>query len=154
MTPARRSDHNILLLEDSLADVILLEEVLKTSQHQVTMHVVTNGRDALDYLQRSGKYAAAVEPDLILMDLSLPRMQGETVLQKIKGDAELRTMPIIIFTGSDAPSDVIDAYRTYANSYVVKPVGLDQLSRKMETLFDYWFGVAELPADCRPRTFR
>ncbi|MEI6796149.1 MAG: response regulator [Methanomassiliicoccales archaeon] len=149
MTSERRSAHSILLLEDNPADVMFLEEVLKSSKYQVTLHVVSNGKDALDFLKRAGKFATASEPDLIMMDMSLPRLQGETVLQKIKGDPELRMTPIIVFTGSDAPADVIEAYRAYANSYIVKPVGLDKLTRRMETLFEYWFGVAELPIGCR-----
>lgn len=148
MTPDRRSARCILLVEDNLADVILMEEVLKSSQHQVVLHVVANGRDAIDYLKRMGRFTSAQGPDLILMDLSLPRIHGETVLQKIKGDPELTAVPVIIFTGSDSPADVVEAYRSHANSYVVKPIGLDQLNQKMETLLDYWFGMVELPADC------
>lgn len=149
MAPKRRFSRSILLLEDNQADVILLEEVLKTSKYDVAMHVVDNGKDALDFLKGVGRFADALEPDLIMMDMSLPRMQGETILQKIKGDPDLKVTPIIIFTGSDAGADVIEAYGAFANSYIVKPVGLDELARKMETLFDYWFSVAELPVCCR-----
>lgn len=149
MAPKRRFSRSILLLEDNQADVILLEEVLKTSKYDVAMHVVDNGKDALDFLKGVGRFADALEPDLIMMDMSLPRMQGETILQKIKGDPDLKATPIIIFTGSDAGADVIEAYGAFANSYIVKPVGLDELARKMETLFDYWFSVAELPVCCR-----
>jgi CheY-like chemotaxis protein len=144
--PSRNAvERRILLVEDNYADVLLLREALRSSKHHVTLNVVTDGKEALDYLRHRGTYASAADPDLVLLDLNLRKMNGSETLQEIRRDPELSMLPVVIMTGSNSPSDIVDSYLKHANGYVVKPVGMEQLCGKIEVLLDYWFDIVELP---------
>lgn len=130
----------ILLVEDSSTDAFLIQEALQRVDFDHTVEVVTDGEQAIDRL-RSGP-----RPDLMLLDLNLPRKDGRQVLAEIKGDDELKTIPVIVLTTSSAPPDVSFAYRHHANSYVRKPLGLDRLIETAAAIRDFWVRTATLPS--------
>ena len=136
----------ILLVEDNPADVRLTRELLKECRVANSLAVVGNGTDAMRYLRREGPFGAAPRPDLVLLDLNLPRMNGREVLAAIKGDPELRRVPVVILTTSRSIEDVLAAYDLLANCYVAKPVGLDQFSAVVRSIEQFWLTIAELPS--------
>jgi two-component system, chemotaxis family, response regulator Rcp1 len=138
----------ILLVEDNPGDVRLTREALKEGKVRNNLHVVSDGVEALAFLRREGKYVDAVRPDLILLDLNLPRKDGRQVLEEIKEDAALRPIPVVILTSSQAEQDIVRAYDLHANCYVSKPVDLDQFIHVVKSLEDFWFTIVKLP----PRT--
>lgn len=135
----------ILLVEDNPADVRLTREVLRESKIANTVHVVEDGVEAMAFLRREGGYAAAVRPDLILLDLNLPRKNGREVLAEIKADEGLKTIPVIVLTTSADEEDILRAYHAYANAYITKPLGLDQFAGIVRTIEDFWFSIVKLP---------
>jgi len=135
----------MLLVEDDPGDVDLTKEVLKNSKVAVYLNVVADGVKAMQYLHREDPYGDAVRPDLILLDLNLPKKDGREVLREIKGDENLKTIPVVIFTTSEADMDVIKTYGLGANCYVTKPVGFDQFSKVMQAIGEFWFTVVKLP---------
>ncbi len=135
----------VLLIEDNLGDVRLTQEALKRSKLLINLHVLGDGIDALLYLHRDGKYAAATRPDLILLDLSLPKKDGREVLAEIKADQELRSIPVVILTSSEADQDILKAYTLHANCYVTKPVGLQEFLTVVKSIEDFWFMLVKLP---------
>ncbi|MGE0491860.1 MAG: response regulator [Vulcanimicrobiota bacterium] len=137
---------HILLIEDNPGDIRLTQEALSESSFKINLDVVKNGVEALEFLYRQGDYTASQRPDLILMDLNLPRKSGHEVLQQIKEDAQLCKIPVVILTTSESNCDVCQAYLHHANSYVTKPVGFEQFTNAMKRIQDYWFGLASLPA--------
>lgn len=135
----------ILLVEDNPADVDLTQETLAYAKIRNRLHVVTDGEEALAFLRREGRYTQAIRPDLILLDLNLPRKDGREVLEELKADADLRAIPVVVLTSSDAEKDVVRSYDLGANCYVTKPVDLDQFANVVRTIEDFWFIVVKLP---------
>ncbi|MBK9924204.1 MAG: response regulator [Anaerolineales bacterium] len=137
----------ILLVEDSRADVLITREAFAEFKLLNTLHVVEDGVEALAFLRREGKYASAPRPDLILLDLNLPRKNGREVLAEIKTDPELKAIPVVVLTTSHSEQDVLQAYDKHANCYIVKPVGFDNFVEAMKTIRQFWFSVVTLPSE-------
>jgi chemotaxis family two-component system response regulator Rcp1 len=136
---------DILLVEDNAGDVRLTQEVLKGSKVRNNLMVATNGKEALNCLRRQGKYSSSPRPDLILLDLNLPVMDGREVLQQIKEDSDLKRIPVVILTTSKAEEDILKTYNLHANCYVTKPVDLDQFVKVVKSLEDFWLAIVKLP---------
>ncbi|MGH9756378.1 MAG: response regulator [Candidatus Acidiferrales bacterium] len=136
---------DILLVEDNAGDVRLTKEVLKDSKVRNNLIVATNGQEALDCLRKKGKYVGTLRPDLILLDLNLPVMDGREVLAQIKDDPELKRIPVVILTTSKAEEDILKTYNLHANCYVTKPVDLEQFCRVVKSLEDFWLAIVKLP---------
>lgn len=135
----------ILLVEDSPADVRLTIEALRDAKVRNNLHVVSDGVEALAFLTRQGRYADAVRPDLILLDLNLPKKTGVEVLESIKEDDILKTIPVVILTTSEAEQDIIRSYQLHANCYISKPVDLDQFITVVRSIEDFWLTIVKLP---------
>jgi CheY-like chemotaxis protein len=142
-TLARSID--ILLVEDNPGDVRLTRELLKDSKIGNNLTVVDNGEDALVFLRRGAKYPNATTPDLILLDLNLPRKNGHEVLASIKSDPALRRIPVVILTSSKAEEDIVRTYDLHANCYISKPVGLDQFAAMVKSIDDFWLAIVKFP---------
>lgn len=140
----RRRPSHILLVEDSPTDIMMVREVLEQAGARNTLHVVEDGAEALRFLRREGHYDHAPRPDLILLDLNLPGMNGREVLAEIKADAGLRTIPVVILTSSHNEADVDGAYRHWANCYVTKPVDYDDFAETVRRIERFWLGVVTL----------
>ncbi|MBW8758105.1 MAG: response regulator [Burkholderiales bacterium] len=136
---------DILMVEDDPGDVRLTREALKGSKLLHSLNVVEDGVAALDYLRRNAPYEDAVRPDLVLLDLNLPRKDGREVLAAMKQDPALRAIPVVILTTSQAEEDVLRAYNLNANCYVTKPVDFDQFMRIVRTIEEFWLNVVTLP---------
>ena len=139
------SQVEILLVEDSPADVRLTQEAFREGKIDANLHVVKDGVEAMAFLRRKVPYTDAVRPDLILLDLNLPRKNGREVLAEIKADEDLKTIPVVILTTSSAEADISESYLLHANCYVVKPVDLDEFNRAMLTIDRFWMKCASLP---------
>jgi CheY-like chemotaxis protein len=135
----------ILLVEDDPGDVLMTREAFEDYKIANRLSVVTNGEDAIAYLRRRGRFAEAPTPDLVLLDLNLPRRNGREVLAEIKGDPGLRRIPVVILTTSDAEEDVIAAYDLHANAYVRKPVDFEQFVAAVRAIDDFFITVVRLP---------
>lgn len=139
----------ILLVEDSPADVRLTKEALKEEKLHVNLNAVNDGVEAMAFLRRQGKYTNAVRPDLILLDLNLPKKDGREVLKEIKNDDNLKVIPVVILTISKAEEDVIKSYNLHANCYITKPIDLEQFSKVVKTIQDFWLTIVKLPPKSR-----
>lgn len=137
----------ILLIEDNPADTRLTEEALKEAKIAINLHPAGNGRAALDFLHRRGTFADAPQPDLILLDLNLPGISGHAVLTEIKNDPDLRQIPVVVLTSSEAESDVIRAYQEHANCFVSKPVDFSGFLHIVHAVEGFWFSVVKLPSN-------
>lgn len=135
----------ILLVEDNPGDVRLTKEALRESKVRNNLSVVHDGVEALAYLRREGPYAEATRPDLVLLDLNLPRKDGREVLSEMKDDDSLRRIPVVILTTSRAEQDIVKTYNLHANCYISKPVDLDQFITVVKTIEDFWFTIVTLP---------
>jgi CheY-like chemotaxis protein len=135
----------ILLVEDNLADVRLTRETLKEEKLNNNLRVVNDGVEALAFLRREGKYANAGRPDLILLDLNLPRKDGREVLAEIKNDPDLRSIPVVVLTISEAEKDILKSYDLHANCYIVKPLDLNQFSKVVKSIQEFWLTIVKLP---------
>jgi two-component system, chemotaxis family, response regulator Rcp1 len=135
----------ILLVEDSPGDVRLTQEAFREANGTVRLHVACDGVEALAFLRKTGTHSAAPRPDLILLDLNLPRMDGREVLTLIKEDEELRTIPIIILTTSEAEIDIVKSYQLKANCYLSKPVELEAFYGLVKKINEFWLTTAKLP---------
>jgi CheY-like chemotaxis protein len=135
----------ILLVEDNPGDVRLTQEALKEGKVRNHLHVVADGVEAMAFLRRAGQHAHAPQPDLILLDLNLPKMGGREVLAEIKEDSQLRRIPVVILTVSKAEEDVLKSYNLHANCYITKPVNLDQFLAVVKSIEDFWLTVVLLP---------
>ena len=135
----------ILLVEDNLGDVRLTQEALREGKVRNHLHVAADGVDAIAFLRREGQHAHAAQPDLILLDLNLPKKSGREVLAEIKEDPELRRIPVVILTVSKAEEDVLKSYNLHANCYITKPVNLDQFLEVVKSIEDFWLTVVMLP---------
>lgn len=136
---------DILLVEDNPGDVELTREGLAEGKIHNNLWVATDGEQALDFLHRRGGHADAPRPDLILLDLNLPRTSGSEVLEEIKRHDELHSIPVVVLTSSEAEEDIARSYRLHANCYVTKPVDFEQFSRVVRSVEDFWFSVVKLP---------
>ena len=136
----------ILLVEDNPADVRLTQEVLRESKMEVTLDVVRDGEQAIAFLRQQGEYSNAARPDLVLLDLNLPRKDGREVLADVKSDPLLQSIPIVMLTTSKAEHDVADCYARHVNSYIIKPVDLDEFVEVMETVERFWLKTVRLPS--------
>lgn len=143
--PAARAK-NILMVEDNPGDVFLIRTALKKVDTPNVLHVVSNGEEALAFLNKSGRYANAPRPNLVLLDLNLPRLDGHGVLKVVKKDANLCDIPIIVLTTSSNSDDVDKSYRQHANAYITKPVNAAQLFDIVQALDAFWLNTATLPS--------
>jgi CheY-like chemotaxis protein len=137
----------ILLVEDNAADVRLTEEALKEGKVRNNLHVARDGMEALEFLRRQGKFKDATRPDLILLDLNLPRRDGREVLAEIKNDADLKLIPVVVLTTSSAEADILKSYKLHANCYITKPVDLEQFVNVVKSIDDFWLTVVRLPSE-------
>ena len=135
----------ILLVEDNPADVNMIRETLRECKITNNLSVVDNGERALDFLYRRGEYAAALRPDLILLDIGLPGISGLEVLAEVKADPDLRQIPVIVLTSSKAEEDIFKSYDLHANSFITKPVHLTDLFEVVKGIENFWFGIVKLP---------
>jgi chemotaxis family two-component system response regulator Rcp1 len=135
----------ILLVEDNPGDVRLTREVLREGKVRNNLHVVSDGVEAMAFVYRHGAYAKAPRPDLILLDLNLPKKNGREVLAELKSDLLLLSIPVVVLTTSDDEEDVLRAYEFHANCYITKPVDFDQFVRVVRSIEDFWFTVVRLP---------
>ena len=138
----------ILLVEDNPADLRLAQEVLKEAKLDHQLLVARDGEEAMQILMQQGSHAGDPRPDMVLLDLNLPRKSGREVLAAVKGDARLRSIPVLILSTSKAESDVRACYDAHANCFLAKPVSIDDFARLAELIRDFWFGMVQLP----PRT--
>lgn len=136
---------DILLVDDSPADVDLTKEALRDARMLNRMFVVKDGVEALAFLRKQGDHAAAPRPDLILLDLNMPRMNGREVLAQIKSDPELRRIPVVILTTSQAETDIMSTYDNHANCYITKPVELEQFVEVARSIEGFWLSLVQLP---------
>ena len=135
----------ILLVEDNPGDVLLTEEALKDSETPNRLSVVGDGEQATAFLHREGAYRQAPRPDLVLLDLNLPRKDGRQVLEEIKADDGLRSIPVVVLTSSSAEEDIVESYDLHANSFITKPVDLDKFEKVMKAIEGFWLSCARLP---------
>lgn len=135
----------ILLVEDNPGDVRLTQEVLRDGKVQNNMSVVMDGVDAISFLRQTGEYAGAPRPDIILLDLNLPKKDGREVLADIKADPDLKHIPVVVLTTSSAEQDIVRSYDLHANCYITKPVDLDQFIKVMRSIEDFWLTIVKLP---------
>jgi CheY-like chemotaxis protein len=142
-TGIRSAPVDILLVEDSPGDVRLTREALREAKVPLTLHVVIDGAEALEFLSREGRFGDAPRPSLILLDFNLPRMGGAELLERIKRDPSLMSIPVVVLTTSESPADVAQSYQLHANCYITKPVDLEVYSE----VFHFWLSVARLPQE-------
>lgn len=146
MTPDGRPIE-ILLVEDNAADVRLTIEALREGKVRNHLNVVRDGAEAMEYLRRQGGFAGSRRPDLILLDLNLPRMDGREVLAAIKSDADLKAIPVVVLTTSSAEVDVLRSYALHANCYITKPVDLEQFVQVVRSIDEFWLTIVRLPPE-------
>jgi len=136
---------DILLVEDSNADARLAQEALRTSKIRNVLHRVGDGEEAMAFLRREGRYADAPRPGLILLDLNLPKKDGREVLAEIKGDENLKRIPVVVLTISSDEEDVLKSYNLHANCYITKPIDLGQFVKMVRSIEDFWLTIVRLP---------
>jgi CheY-like chemotaxis protein len=147
MTNSKSKTVNILLVEDNPGDVRLTIEVLKDAKINNTMRVAHDGEQALKILRQKGKNGQTNRPELILLDLNLPRLNGLEVLREIKTDPILRSIPVVILTSSQSEKDILDSYSEYANAYVIKPVSIQQFVAVVRSIDNFWLEIVQLPEE-------
>nr|WP_306266234.1 response regulator [Pararhizobium sp. IMCC3301] len=135
----------ILLVEDNPADVRLTVEGFKEARIATNLSVVMDGKKALDFLYRRGEYSDAPRPDVILLDLNLPGVDGRSILKEIKNDQVLKVIPVVVLTSSEAETDIVRAYESYANSFVSKPIDFEGFMSVVHSIENFWFTVVKLP---------
>jgi two-component system, chemotaxis family, response regulator Rcp1 len=140
----------VLLVEDSPGDVRLTREAFKDAKVLINLHVALDGAEAMTFLKREGQYANAPRPDLILLDLNLPKKDGREVLEEIKQSLTLKSIPVVILTTSASEADVLRSYELHANCYITKPVGLDGFLEVVKSIDNFWLSVVKLPRERRP----
>lgn len=144
-TMLNKKEIDILLVEDSPGDVRLAQEALKEGKVRNNLYIVGDGVEALDFLFRRGKHENAVRPDLILLDLNLPRLDGRSVLEQVKTDPDLRRIPVVVLTTSKAEQDVLKSYDLHANCYINKPIDFDQFITVIQSIENFWLSIVRLP---------
>jgi two-component system, chemotaxis family, response regulator Rcp1 len=136
---------NVLLVEDSPADICLTQEAFKDAKIHVNLRIATDGEEAMAFLDREGIYAANPRPDLILLDLNLPKKSGREVLEEIKMSSELKSIPVVIFTTSAAEEDVLRSYQLLANCYITKPISIEGFLKVVRSIDNFWLSIVHLP---------
>jgi two-component system, chemotaxis family, response regulator Rcp1 len=145
-SPIRSAPIEVLLVEDSPGDVRLTREALKDAKMHISLNVVSDGTEAMAYLRREESHAQAPRPDLILLDLNLPKKDGRDVLKEIKESDELKSIPVVILTTSASPVDVERSYKLHANCYITKPVDLQGFTKVVQSIDNFWLSVVKLPS--------
>jgi CheY-like chemotaxis protein len=145
MTQAATKSIRILMAEDNDMDVFLVREAFEQGRLRVHLDVTENGVDALSYLRAEGRYQGAQRPDLVLLDINMPRLDGLSTLRAIREDPALRSLPVVMLTTSDAETDVLKSYESYANAYIVKPINMENFFAVVKTFEEFWFSVVRLP---------
>jgi CheY-like chemotaxis protein len=135
----------ILLVEDSRGDIGLIEEVFEDAKIRNNLHIAEDGEEATLFLNQQGQFLGAPRPDIILLDLNLPKKDGREVLQEVKEDDNLKNIPIVVLTTSKAEEDILKSYNLHANAYITKPVDFDQFIRVIKSIEDFWLQVVKLP---------
>ncbi len=135
----------ILLVEDNSGDIRLTQEAFKDGKIINNLSVVEDGEEAMDFLRRNGRFENAPKPDIILLDLNMPKKDGRTVLAEIKSDPELKNIPVIVLTTSQAEADILKSYDLHANCYITKPVELDEFFSVIRSIKDFWLSIVRLP---------
>ncbi len=138
----------VLLVEDNPGDARLTRIALEEGKMHIHLNVVEDGVEAMAFLRKQGRYAEAAHPDLILLDLNLPKKSGPEVLAEIKADETLKRIPVVILTTSEAEKDILQAYDLFANCYITKPVDFDQFVKIVQSIEDFWFTIVKLPSEC------
>jgi two-component system, chemotaxis family, response regulator Rcp1 len=138
---------NVLLVEDSPGDVRLTKEAFKDAKMLIKLHVASDGAQAMAYLKHEGEYATVPRPDLILLDLNLPKKDGREVLEEIKESPTLKSIPVVILTTSASQSDILKSYQLHANCYITKPVDLDGFLKVVKSIDSFWLSVVKLPRE-------
>lgn len=139
----------ILLVEDNPGDIRLIKEILKEGRINNNLNITEDGEEAMEFLRKEGEFANSPRPDLILLDLNLPKKDGREVLEEIKEDENLRRIPVVVLTTSTAEEDILKSYDMHANSYITKPVDFDQFIKVIKSIEDFWLEVVKLPEDKR-----
>ncbi len=137
---------DILLVEDNPGDARLAKEALKESKIHNNLYIVLDGEEALQFLRKEGEFSGAVTPDLILLDLNLPKIDGREVLDTVKRDENLKMIPVVILTTSRAEEDIIKSYKLHANCFISKPLDLDQFMKVVRSIEDFWLSIVKLPS--------
>ncbi len=146
MTPSEGEPIEVLLVEDDPGDELMTREAFEENKVRNNLHVARDGEEALDFLNRRGEYADAPRPDLVLLDLNLPKFDGRQVLAEIKADENLRTIPVVVLTTSGAEEDILRSYQLHANAYVTKPVDFARFIQVVRQIDDFFVSVVRLPA--------
>jgi CheY-like chemotaxis protein len=147
MTTTEGRAIDILLVEDDPGDELITREAFEHNKLKNRLHVAHDGEEGLDYLYRRGEYAGAPRPDLILLDLNLPKYDGRQLLEKIKSDPDLARIPVVVLTTSSAEEDILKSYKLHANAYVTKPVDLDQFMKAVRQIDEFFVQVVRLPGN-------
>lgn len=145
MVMAAHRTVEILLVDDNIGDVVLTKEALKGAEFPNRVSVVRDGCEAIEYLRRTGKFANATRPDFVLLDINMPRKNGCEVLEEVRKDEDLRLLPIVILTSSEAEDDIRRAYELGANCFVTKPADLDEMVKVVQAINHFWITIAKLP---------
>ena len=138
---------DILLVEDNPGDARLAKEALKDSKLRNNLYIADDGVEAMDFLRKVGKYADMPRPDLVILDLNLPKKDGREVLAEIKTDDDLKRIPVVILTISKAEEDILKSYNLHANCFISKPIDLDQFMKVVKSIEDFWLTIVRLPGD-------
>lgn len=137
---------DILVVEDSKGDIGLIEEVFEDAKIMNNLHIAEDGEEAIAFLRGEGQFSGAPRPDIILLDLNLPKKDGREVLEEVKGDKELRNIPIVVLTTSKAEEDILRSYNLHANAYITKPVDFDQFIKVVKSIENFWLEIVKLPS--------
>ncbi len=138
---------DVLLIEDNPIDVMVTKEAFDKGRLRNHLHAVYDGVEALDFLRRTGSYSNAPRPDLIMLDLNLPKKDGREVLAEIKKDPALRRIPVVILTTSKAEEDIVNSYELHANCFITKPIDLDKFVKVVQSIEEFWFSIVKLPSE-------
>lgn len=136
---------DILIVEDNPGDARLIREVLNSNKGYTSLHIVNDGVEVMDFLHNEGKFENAPRPDLIIIDLNLPRKDGREVLAEIKSDPDLQHIPVVVMTISQAEEDIHNTYKLHANCYITKPIDLNEFIRVIKSIEEFWFSTVKLP---------
>lgn len=140
---------DILIIEDNRADIRLVQEVLKKGKIIINLHSALDGIEAMEHLRKEGKYKDAIRPDLILLDLNMPKKDGREVLEEIKSDKNLKSIPVVVMTISKAEEDILRSYNLHANAYIVKPIELKQFMDTIRSIENFWLTIVKLPPNIK-----
>jgi two-component system, chemotaxis family, response regulator Rcp1 len=137
---------DILVVEDNMGDARLIKEVLNEHKIYNSLYIVNDGVEAMNFLLKKGKYKDSTKPDLIILDLNLPKKDGREVLEEIKENDDLKRIPVVIMTISQAEADILKSYNLHANCYITKPIDLDQFIKVIKSIEEFWFSIVKLPS--------